>query len=64
MKTGKEIYKQEDSLVPVSKEEGGLSIVHLLYNKKSNKFAVVTTDHNIIIHSLKSFKCKKQVGVS
>lgn len=63
MKTGREIYKQDNSLVPEAKEEGSLSILHLLYNKTYNVFAVVSVDHNIIIHSLETFECKKQVGV-
>ncbi|XP_014472392.1 PREDICTED: transducin beta-like protein 3 [Dinoponera quadriceps] len=61
MKTGKEVYEQKNSLVPVAKEGGGLSITHLLYNEHCNDFAVVSADHNIIIHSLKSFECKKQL---
>ncbi|XP_011635530.1 transducin beta-like protein 3 [Pogonomyrmex barbatus] len=53
------------SLVPAAKEEGGLSITHLLYNSIHNIFAVVSVDHNIIIHSLELFECKKQlVGYS
>ncbi|TGZ51696.1 Transducin beta-like protein 3 [Temnothorax longispinosus] len=65
MTTGKQIYVQDDSLVPPAKEEGGLSITHLLYNSIHNIFAVVSVDHNIIIHSLELFECKKQlVGYS
>ena len=52
---------QDDPLVPPSKEEGGLSITHLLYNSISNIFAVVSVDHNIIVHSMELFECKKQV---
>ncbi|KAL0100232.1 hypothetical protein PUN28_019568 [Cardiocondyla obscurior] len=65
MKTGKQIYVQDNSLVLPAKEEGGLSVTHLLYNSIQNIFAVVSVDHNIIIHTLKSFQCKKQlVGYS
>lgn len=65
MKMGKQIYAQDNSLVPPAKEEGGLSITHLLYNSIYNIFAVVSVDHNIIIHSLELFECKKQlVGYS
>jgi len=63
MKTGKQIYVQEDSLIPPAKEEGGLSILHLLYNSIHNVFAVVSVDHNIIIYSLELFECKKQVSI-
>jgi len=61
MKTAKQIYAQDNSLVPSAKEEGGLSITHLLYNSIHNIFAVVSVDHNIIIYSLELFECKKQV---
>ncbi|XP_020295667.1 transducin beta-like protein 3 [Pseudomyrmex gracilis] len=65
MKSGRQIYKQDNSLVSPAKEEGGLSITHLLYNSIHNIFAVVSVDHNIIIHSLELFECKKQlVGYS
>ena len=63
MKAGKLIYTQDNSLVPPAKEEGSLSITHLFYNSTHNIFAVVSVDHNIIIHSLELFECKKQVGV-
>jgi len=52
---------QDNSLIPPAKEEGGLSITHLLYNNIYNIFAVVSVDHNIIIYSLELFECKKQV---
>ncbi|XP_051157551.1 transducin beta-like protein 3 [Leptopilina boulardi] len=65
MKSGREVYTQENSLVHPAKEAGGLSITHLLYNAKSNSAAVVSADHNIIIHSMETFDCKKQlVGYS
>ncbi|XP_036144241.1 transducin beta-like protein 3 isoform X3 [Monomorium pharaonis] len=65
MKTGKQIYAQDDSLVPPAKEEEGLSITHLFYNSVHNIFAVASADHNIIVYSLELFECKKQlVGYS
>lgn len=63
MKTGKEMYIQENSIVSTAKEPGILSITHLLYNAASNNFVVVTVDHNIIIHSLKTFDYVKQVNL-
>ncbi|XP_030755318.1 transducin beta-like protein 3 [Sitophilus oryzae] len=61
----KEVFVQSDSMVSKATEEGGLSITHLMYNKKSKSIAVVTFDHNIIIHNLKSFVCLKQfIGFS
>lgn len=61
MKSGSEVYVQENSLVPAAKEAGGLSITNLLYNAVSNSVALVSADQNIIIHSVESFQCKKQV---
>lgn len=63
MKTGKEVYVQKNSIVSAAKETETLSITHLLYNDISNNFAVVTIDHNIIIHSLETFECIKQVNL-
>jgi len=62
MKTGKQIYKQNNSLILPAKEDGGLSITYLFYNSTRNAFAVISADHNIIIHSLESFECIKQVS--
>nr|XP_031841199.1 transducin beta-like protein 3 [Nomia melanderi] len=65
MKTGRQVYAQQNSIVSITKEEENLSITHLLYNTNSNTFAVVTVDHNIIIYSLETFECIKQlVGYS
>ncbi|XP_034948506.1 transducin beta-like protein 3 [Chelonus insularis] len=65
MRSGREIYTQMNSLVPAAKEDGGLSVTHLLFNKKDESFAMVSTDHNIIIHSLSDFECQKQfIGYS
>lgn len=65
MRTGKEVYAQTNSIVAAAKEAGSLSITHLLHNNASNNFAVITVDHNIIIHSLDTFEHVKQlVGYS
>ncbi|KZC07335.1 Transducin beta-like protein 3, partial [Dufourea novaeangliae] len=65
MKTGRQVYVQKNSTVLAAKEEENLSVTHLLYNNNSITFAVVTVDHNIIIHSLETFECIKQlVGYS
>ncbi|KAH1016621.1 hypothetical protein HUJ04_007810 [Dendroctonus ponderosae] len=61
----KTVYTQTNSLVSKAAEEGGLSITHLMLNEKSKSLAVVSVDHNIAIHHLKSFTCLKQfVGFS
>ncbi|XP_050513155.1 transducin beta-like protein 3 [Diabrotica virgifera virgifera] len=65
VKKAKQVYVQDNSLVSKASEEGGLSVVLLRCNLKDKALAVVTTDHNIIIHHLKSFVCLKQfVGFS
>lgn len=65
MKTGNHVYEQKNSLVSAAKEDGGLAITQLLYNNVTNSLAVVSTEHNIILHDLKTFRCTKQlVGYS
>nr|XP_003699221.1 PREDICTED: transducin beta-like protein 3 [Megachile rotundata] len=65
IRTGKEIYAQKDSIVSAAKEGTNFAITHLLYNDSCNSFAIVTVDHNIIIHSLETFDYIKQlVGYS
>lgn len=56
----KTVYTQTNSLISKASEEGGLSITHLMLNEKSKSLAVVSVDHNIVIHHLKSFTCLKQ----
>ena len=64
MRTGAEVYTQENSVTSAAKE-GYVLITHLIFNSNDNSFAVVTGDHNIIIHSLTTFECTKQlVGYS
>ncbi|XP_012283683.1 transducin beta-like protein 3 [Orussus abietinus] len=64
VKAGSEVYSQKVSLLRAA-DEDGLSATHLLYNDTKNSIAVVSVDHNIIIHSLEDFECKKQlVGYS
>ncbi|XP_076246835.1 transducin beta-like protein 3 [Calliopsis andreniformis] len=68
MITSQEIYpsKNSDKLETEPKEhKENSSITHLIYNSTNNNFIVVTADHNIIIHSLETFKSIKQfVGYS
>lgn len=55
------MYEQSNSLVSPASEEGGLAVTHLLFNELRNVLSVVTADHNIIIHDLETFDCKKQL---
>lgn len=64
VKNAKEVFVQTDSLVTPA-EEGGLAITNLLCDHNNKKIAIVTADHNVIIHHLKSFACVNQfVGFS
>lgn len=58
---GREVFTQTNSLVSKAAEEGGLAVVQLLFNAQRMLLAVVSADHNIIIHQLESFECEKQV---
>lgn len=58
---GHEVFTQINSLVPKATEEGGLAIVQLLFNANRSSLAVISADHNIIIHQLATFTCEKQV---
>lgn len=61
----KEIYVQNNSLVSPAREEGGLAIAKLILQPEQKQIAVVTSEHNIIIHKLKNFECARQfVGFS
>ncbi|XP_015595492.1 transducin beta-like protein 3 isoform X2 [Cephus cinctus] len=65
MREARQVYIQKNSLVSSAKEEGGLAITHLLYNPIINCIVIASVDHNIIIHSMNTFQCKKQlVGYS
>ncbi|XP_043282160.1 transducin beta-like protein 3 [Venturia canescens] len=65
MRSGREIFSQKSSIVPAAKEEGGLSVTQLIFNSALRNFAVITVDHNIILHSLDTFACTNQlVGYS
>lgn len=55
------MFEQNNSLVSVAPEEGGLAITHLLFNESRNVIAVVTADQNIIVHDLENFDCTKQM---
>ncbi|XP_055593493.1 transducin beta-like protein 3 [Uranotaenia lowii] len=54
------VFKQNNSLVSKATEEGGLAITAMLFNQQTLQLAVITADHNIIIHNLDTFECSKQ----
>jgi U3 small nucleolar RNA-associated protein 13 len=58
---GHEVFTQSNSLVSKASEEGSLAIVHLLFNAEKSSLAIISADHNIIIHQLATFACEKQV---
>ncbi|XP_053974904.1 transducin beta-like protein 3 [Hylaeus volcanicus] len=65
MRSGREVYAQKNSILSAAKEGENLSITHLLSKNDGDTFAVVTVDHNILMYSLRTFECLKQlVGYS
>ena len=61
MNDSKMIYKQASSIISKASEKGGLAITQMLYNEQLQQVALVSFDHNIIVHELTSFKCCKQL---
>ena len=59
--SGKCVYEQKDSLIAKANEDAGLAITHLLLNEAKSQVAVVSVDHNIMIHNLSTFFCNKQL---
>lgn len=61
MTGGTSIYGQTNSLIGTASEEGGAEATQLLLNQKNSQLAVVSADHNIMIHNLSTFYCAKQL---
>lgn len=61
MNDSKMVYKQDSSMISKASEEGGLAVTQMLYNEQLQQFALVSFDHNIIVHDLTTFKCCKQL---
>lgn len=57
----KMLFKQDKSLISKASEEGGLAITQMLYNEQLRQIALVSFDHNIIVHDLTTFACSKQL---
>lgn len=55
------VYSQTESYVSKAEEEGGLAITQLLHCPKTTQLAVVTADHNILVHNISTFHCSKQL---
>lgn len=65
MNTARMIYEQQNSLISKADETEGLAITQMMYNKKQSQLAVVSADHNIMIHNCSTFHCSKQfIGFS
>lgn len=65
MNTARLLYEQQNSLISKASEAEGLAITQMLYNKKHSQLAVVSADHNILIHNCSTFHCSKQfIGFS
>lgn len=61
MNDSKLLYKQTSSLISKASEEGGLAITQMLFNEQLKQVALVSFDHNIIVHDLSTFDCSKQL---
>jgi U3 small nucleolar RNA-associated protein 13 len=57
----KMLYQQTSSLISKASEDDGLAITQMLYNPKSQQIALISYDHNIIVHDLSTFECYKQL---
>ena len=61
MNDSKILYKQEKSLISRAAEEGGIAITQMLFNEQFQQIALVSFDHNIIVHDVTTFACCKQL---
>lgn len=61
MNDSKLLFKQKSSLISKASEEGGLAITQMLFNEQLQQVALVSFDHNIIVHDLSTFACSKQL---
>lgn len=59
MTGGKVVYEQKNSLI--GRSDAGLAITHLLFNSHSSQLALISADHNIMIHNVGTFYCSKQL---
>lgn len=65
MNSANVVYEQENSLISKANEDEGLAITHMLFNKKVSQLALVSADHNIMMHNISTFFCTKQfIGFS
>ncbi|XP_053673693.1 transducin beta-like protein 3 [Anopheles nili] len=62
MTTAKIVFKQSNSLIAKATDEGGLAITHLFYSEPLGRMAVVSTEHNILVHDCASFDCLHQLS--
>lgn len=53
------LYKPENSLITRAAEDGGLAITQMLLNQ--SQIALISVDHNILVHDILNFECKKQL---
>ncbi|KAK9499793.1 hypothetical protein O3M35_002763 [Rhynocoris fuscipes] len=56
-----ELYCQQNSLIESAKEDSGLAITHLIYNKLTNSFLVSSVDHNLLFYNFDTFTCTNQL---
>lgn len=61
MSGGLLVYEQKNSLIIKATEEGSLAITQMLFNEKNSQLALISVDHNVMIHNLSTFYCAKQL---
>lgn len=61
MTAGRAIYEQTNSLIARAGEDEGIAIAQLLHNVHTGQLAVVSVDHNIMLHNTGTFHCSKQL---
>lgn len=59
--TGRAVYTQTNSLIARAADDEGVAIAQLLYNRSSSQLALVSADHNIMVHNTGTFHCAKQL---
>lgn len=59
--TGRCVYTQSNSLIAPAAEDEGVACAQLLHNRTAQQFALISADHNIMVHNVGSFHCAKQL---
>lgn len=58
---GRAVYEQTNSLIARAGDDEGVAIAQLLHNPRTSQLALISADHNIMLHNTGSFHCAKQL---